>query len=274
MEQAKVGKFIAKCRKNKNMTQAELAGHYIPTILDIPKTARDIIVICHGFGGDKDNDITKIISKIITDNEIGVVAFDFPIHGESKASIDELTVKNCISDINTIRQFIKMNFPEKDISLFASSFGGYIAINSFLEGNDYYKYVILRSPAVNMKDVLTNCLLKERFEEYQKNGVARMGRNGKLKVPYSFYESLKEHDILNKFDNLKQRMLIFHGADDDTALIEDTERFTELNVNVTRLIEIPNENHKMKIENIEKIINYIIQCIKQKEKDDKSFDER
>ena len=25
MEQAKVGKFIAQCRKNKNMTQAELA---------------------------------------------------------------------------------------------------------------------------------------------------------------------------------------------------------------------------------------------------------
>ncbi len=25
MEQAKVGKFIAECRKNKNMTQAELA---------------------------------------------------------------------------------------------------------------------------------------------------------------------------------------------------------------------------------------------------------
>lgn len=252
--------------KEKLNIKNRIAGYNIPTFIDVPDNAQDIIILCHGFGGSKDNAISKMISKMMTDNGIGVIAFDFPIHGESKAKVDEFTVENCIEDINTIRTFIRENFSKKDISLFATSFGGYIAINSFLDGNEFYKYVILKSPAVNMKDVLINCLLKEKFEDYQKNGVAKMGRNGKLKVTYNFYQNLVENDILRRNNNLKQKMLIFHGTEDDTALIDDTERFTTLNSEVTRLIKIPKENHKMKIESVEKISGYIIKCIKEKRK--------
>lgn len=252
--------------KEKLNIKNRITGYNIPTLIEIPESSKDVIIMCHGFGGEKGNSISKKISKMITDEGIGVVAFDFPIHGESKAKIDEFTVENCVADINTIREFIKENFPQKDISLFATSFGGYIAINSFLDGNEFYKYVILKSPAVNMKDVLKNCLLKEKFEDYQKNGVAKMGRNGKLKVTYNFYENLVKDDILRENNNLKQKMLIFHGTEDDTALIDDTERFTALNSKVTRLIKIPKENHKMKIESIEKILGYIIRCMKEERK--------
>lgn len=259
--------------KDKLNIKNRIAGYNIPTFIDIPENSQDIIIMCHGFGGNKDDFISKIISKMITDNGIGIVAFDFPIHGESKAKMDEFTVENCVADINTIREFIRENFPQKSISLLATSFGGYIAINSFLDGNEFYKYVILKSPAINMKDVLINCLLKEKFEDYQKNGAAKMGRNGKIKVTYDFYQNLVENDILRRNNNLKQKMLIFHGAEDDTALIDDTERFITLNGEVTRLIKIPKENHKMKIETIEKILGYIIKCIKE-ERTNKVIDGR
>ena len=157
----------------------ETTGYNIPTAIDIPINSKDVIIMCHGFGEDKDNPISRLIVQMILDKGIGVVTFDFPIHGESKAKIDEFTVENCVSDINTIRDYVKRNFPEKDISLFATSFGGYIAINSFLDGNVSYKYVILRSPAVNMKDVLKNSLLKEKFSEYQRKRNSKNGQKWK-----------------------------------------------------------------------------------------------
>ena len=250
-------------------------GRYnIPIIMDIPKNSRDIFIMCHGFWGSKDSSITEIISDELVKNKIGVVAFDFPVHGKSDATIEKLTVNNCMSDINLIAQFLRREFPESDISLFASSFGAYVAINTFLDNLEHFKYVILQSPAVNMKEVLVNSLLKEDFEDYQKNGIAKAGRNGKMRVLYSFYEDLKEHDLLKKLTNLKQRMLIFHGTVDDTALIEDTRKFANLNSDFVRLIEIPNANHKMEIETVKDIINYVINCINQKVQGTELIDER
>lgn len=168
-------------RKDKTYMNAKInienkiTGYNIPTVINIPINSKDIIIMCHSFGGNKDNPISKLIAQMILDNGIGVVTFDFPIHGESKAEIEDFTVKNCVSDINIIRTYIKKKFPQKDISLMATSFGGYIAINSFLDGNVFYKYVILRSPAVNMKDVLKNSLLKENFGEYHRK---RNSKNG------------------------------------------------------------------------------------------------
>ena len=157
----------------------KITGYNIPTVINIPINSKDIIIMCHGFGGDKDSPISKLIAQMFLDGGIGVVAFDFPIHGESKAEIEEFTVKNCVSDINVVRTYINDNFPQKDISLMATSFGGYIAINSFLDGNVSYKYVILRSPAVNMKDVLKNSLLKENFSEYQRKRNSKNGQKWK-----------------------------------------------------------------------------------------------
>ena len=92
-----------------------------------------------------------------------------------------------------------------------------------------------------------------------------MGRNGKMQVTYDFYRDLVKEDILKRNKELKQKMLIFHGTDDDTALISDTEKFAELNSKVVGLIKIPRENHRMKVENLEKIVDYIIKCIEKKE---------
>ncbi len=157
----------------------KITGYNIPTVINIPINSKDIIIMCHGFGGDKDSPISKLIAQMFLDEDIGVAAFDFPIHGESKAKIEEFTVKNCVSDINVVRTYINDNFPQKDISLMATSFGGYIAINSFLDGNVFYKYVILRSPAVNMKDVLTHTLLKENFSEYRRKRNSKNGEKWK-----------------------------------------------------------------------------------------------
>lgn len=101
-----------------------------------------------------------------------------------------------------------------------------------------------------------------------------MGRNGKMKVLYEFYEDLTKNDILKRNKELKQKMLIFHGTDDDTALIGDTEKFTNLNNKVAKLIKVPRENHRMKIENLKKIMGYVIKSIKEKEIKKEILEER
>ncbi len=133
---------------------------------------------------------------------------------------DKLKVDVCISYIDSIIEYIKKQYGENiKISFYAISFGAYILLNKLIGDNNEYDNIVLRSPAFNMKDIFTNCLLKEEFEEYKKNGRAKTGHGGKIIVPYSFYEDLIEHDLYIKYKE-KRKILIIQGDLDDTAQLQ------------------------------------------------------
>ena len=46
------------------------------------------------------------------------------------------------------------------------------------------------------------------FEQYKKSGTAKAGHEGKLEVPYSFYEDLVKHNL---YDNYKEKYAIENG---------------------------------------------------------------
>lgn len=53
---------------------------------------------------------------------------------------------------------------------FAISFGAYILLNKLIGDNSKYKNIVLKSPTLNMKEIFINCLIKEPFEQYKKQG--------------------------------------------------------------------------------------------------------
>ena len=52
--------------------------------------------------------ITAIGEKLLEDN-ILMIAFDFPEHGESDANEMQLSLNNCINDIETIKNMLCLN---------------------------------------------------------------------------------------------------------------------------------------------------------------------
>ena len=51
--------------------------------LDI-RSISQIVISCHGFGGNKDNSTTKKLAESLLDiyNDIAIVSFDWPAHGD------------------------------------------------------------------------------------------------------------------------------------------------------------------------------------------------
>jgi len=56
----------------------------------------------------------------------------------------------------------------------------------------------LRAPALDMKNIFINHLLKEDFATFEKNKIARAGFDGNIKLTYNFFEELKNYDLLKK----------------------------------------------------------------------------
>lgn len=225
---------------------------------DENKISNSFFIFCHGFCSGKGSNSVKIVAKKLLENGINSISFDFPGHIDSVQSADKLKVDVCISYIDSVISYLKKQFGEDiNISFFAISFGAFILLNKLIGDKSEYKNIVLRSPAINMKDIFVNCLLKETFEQYKKKGKAKAGKEGKIEVSYDFYEDLIKNDLNSRY-NEKRKILIIHGELDDTVPIKDIHSFIENRAEI-ELIEIKKMKHHMEPEEIEIVAEEMIE---------------
>lgn len=214
------------------------------------KKNNHIFIFCHGFCSGKDSNSIKIVAEKLLEYGIQSISFDFPGHNDSVQGTDKLTVDVCISYINSVINYVKSKYaPNIKISFFATSFGAYILLNKLIGDKSEYENIILKSPAINMKEVFKNCLLKEPFTQYRKYRKAKSGHGGKIEVPYSFYEDLVKNDLYSNYHE-KRKILIIQGSLDDTAPIKDTYKFIKDRPEL-ELMEVRNMKHHMEPDEIE-----------------------
>lgn len=237
---------------------------YLP---DDCKNMHEIIIACHGFGGDKESSTIKMLANEMVKKNIGVVCFDFPGHGKSEVNADFLTIENCINDINEIENYIINKYGNIYISIFSTSYGAYITLLNIAKNKKKYKNIILRSPAIKMYEIYVNTLLNKPLYEYKKNGFIKLGYEREMNIPYSFLEDLESNNILDYYSNMVlPEIYIIQGDKDDIAPIEDTKDFVNINKSKIHLYIIPGADHRMKkTGELEKAINYSKKIIKGKE---------
>lgn len=228
---------------------------------DEEKISKQLFIFCHGFCSGKESNSVRVVANKLLEYGISSISFDFPGHMDSVQGTDKLKISVCVSYINSVIDYVKKQYGSNiKISFFAISFGAYILLNKLIGDKSEYEYIVLRSPAFNMKEIFVNCLLKEPFEEFKNKGKAKAGHGGKIEVPYSFYEELIINDLYSKY-NEKRIVLTIQGSLDDTAPIADTYKFIE-NRPEFELIEFENMKHHMTPEEIDIISKKMIEKLR------------
>ena len=217
----------------------------IKFIEKIPNNMKSIVIYCHGFGDNKDRIYQH--DKILNDNNIGIISFDLPCHGEDDTPYDKFNLYNCINYLKEI-----VNYSKKynvDIYSIGSSFGGYVLLEYIRRYNDISK-VFLKFPAVNFYECIKRKLnIDDNFnnKEY-------------IELPnFKLYkESFKsfDSDLVNNF-NTNSDIYIIHGDKDSTVLLSDVDNFsTHFNIKL-KVIEGATHGMKDYLDLInEEIINY------------------
>ena len=167
------------------------------------------IIGVHGFAGDKNSSMLSRLAKAVTSRGGALVCFDFPAHGESPCDEKQLTVDNCIADLCCVAEYVKSTCKKASLAVFATSYGGYIALlSSHLLPDCRF---VLRAPAVTMPRILLETVLKIEKQTFKNQGTVNCGFERKLCLPYSFSEDLdSREDLSNKA--LLQPALIIHGS--------------------------------------------------------------
>ncbi|MBP1587667.1 MAG: alpha/beta fold hydrolase [Clostridia bacterium] len=184
---------------------------------------RGIILGVHGLAGDKESSALRALASCCADKGVSLLCFDFPAHGSSEAKEDDLTVANCISDLYEAADWCRKKYPDAQKYLFATSFGGYVALLCSHMLNDFS--IVLRAPAVTMAEHVLTDLLHTSPEEYKKQGVISCGFERKIDLPYSFYQELQAHQVSGCAHG--RPMLIIHGSNDDVVPLDDVVSFCD-----------------------------------------------
>ena len=218
--------------------------------INIPKNwdSKKIVIACHGFDSSKDSEAMMMIEKDLEQYGIAYARFSLPYHGERRIDPDDFSVEKCLQDLYKVEDKIKEMYPKTKIGIYANSFGGYLTLLRIKKKEHNYFAIVLRSPAIKMAEILEKNLVNMDISEIKKQGYTIRERKTPMKVKYEFYEELKNNSI-SEYGEYKEKILIYHGTDDNVAPCEDAKEFANNNKNI-ELVLFENEEHKFSIEKL------------------------
>ena len=112
-----------------------------------------VVIIMHGFMGNKDGMLEKLIADKLAENGTATVRFDFNGHGESEGPFSGMTVPNEIEDAKLVYEYVRSLPFAGDIAMTGHSQGGVVASMTAGDlGFDNVKCVVLLAPAAVLRD--------------------------------------------------------------------------------------------------------------------------
>ncbi len=202
----------------------------------IPSNLNSIVIYCHGLGSNR-LWASRFYDELFKKN-IGIISFDFPGHGDDKASFKDFTLQLCITYLDSVINYAKDNY-NAPIYLFGSSFGGYVILNKLINSNKSICKTILMCPAINF------CQIVEKktgvcIEYFTKNEFLPLYNNIKFyKKTYLDFKSADYEIKKSKFNNIA----IIQGMLDSTVDYNIIENFC--NINSLNLYKIERGKHEL-----------------------------
>ncbi|MBR1376843.1 MAG: alpha/beta hydrolase [Bacilli bacterium] len=210
----------------------------------IPSNPKKIIIYVHGLGSNK----TYIdrFSKLLNNN-IGLISFDFPGHGEDSTPFENFSIELCISYLEKVIKYTTDKY-QLDICLFGSSFGGFVVLNELIKKQ--YK-TILMCPAINFGSIIKR---KTNIDDKYFDTNEYLPLYNDIKIWKNVYLDIVERE--KKIYNYKYKNIhIISGSDDKTTLYDDIHNFC-LN-NDIKLKKLENGKHEL-YGYEDDIVNFII----------------
>ena len=229
-----------------------------------PNDCHTIIIAMHGFAGDKESSCIAKLENELKKINVGLIKFDWPAHGSSNTN--DLSISNCLSDLNTIINYVKNKKRNCSLIAFATSFGGYLTLLYNYYYPNTFKHIILRSPALNMHSILTKNLLNETYNtELETQGYFTYGFERLMNVSSEFIDELKKLDINSLYQQQEMNYIsIIHGTNDDIVPITDSISFA--NIHHCSIYKIKGADHRYKkdgeIDQVIQISTDIIKSLK------------
>ena len=203
-----------------------------------------LILFCHGFAGYKDNGQAKnIIERVLSKYpRTAALAFDWPCHGADVKK--KLCLADCYAYLRLVTQYARQTYPSARLLGYGTSFGAFIQLAYSNQYGNPFEKLVLRSPAINLYDSITERIISAaELEKIQKGKTVPVGFDRKVNVEDSFLRELRQTDLREmSFIDEADNILLIHGTKDEIIPYSIVRDFSE--DNVMELISVDGADHR------------------------------
>ena len=245
-----------------NIVETKISNHS-SRIFEPDDKVKDVLIAVHGFAGDKDSSVIIAVAKELVKFAVLTITFELPNHG-ADASQNILNLAECINSIGEVVNYAKAHYSNTPISIFATSFGAFLTLHYLSTHTEKFKNIILRSPAIDMANILVNNILPEhnlKLEDF--SSVQNLGYANPLLVDKKFIDDLYSKQLGNDFNEPVNTYSVLQGLKDD--IVDPNFVFEFCNkhfANRCTIYKFKNADHRYKnpgeLEQIVEITKHII----------------
>lgn len=239
----------------KSYDGCELEG----TLLKADKEIGALLFV-HGITSSRDElGFHSDYAKFLGENGITTLRFDYRFHGgknDGNTKLESLSLCGIVNDIDAAFAALQTNVASKTKSFFivGTSFGGGLSAY-WVDSNNKkeIKKVILNAPVINYEnDVLERNGLVENgsLSEKAQKQLKKKGfvNSSDIHFGRGLINELKYVNGINALQNLEDKVVIFHGNDDEDVPLTSSKKYKS---SATQLEVIPKVGHGFGVEDDE-----------------------
>lgn len=224
----------------------ENKGEKLSGVLHTPEEqTKSVVIICHGFAGDKNGFKNKNIrvAKKLCVNGFAVLRFDFRGCGASDGNFVDITISSEADDLRAAINFVQ-NLGYEKIGVIGGSLGGFVSI---LANDPRVKSMVLWAPAIALKEVFIKSgkITQQMINEALTKGYTNYKTSGGREVELG-KELIKEITTLEIFDIIKRityPIMVIHGNKDDVVDYRYSEKYIRYASGQKEFKIIPGADH-------------------------------
>ncbi|MGH7232727.1 MAG: alpha/beta hydrolase [Nitrospiraceae bacterium] len=204
------------------------AGHSVAAILSTPSQATDrLAVLCHGFLSNKNSSTNKALTRLLNDQGIATLRFDFFGQGESEGPFEGITVDLALGQVLAALDVARSKGYRR-LGLIGSSFGGLVSILAASKRPDV-SALGLKCPVADFPEVLRLEFGQAGMDRWrQRNEIPDVtGGTRPVRLPFAFYENCLGYDAYKAAGTITVPVLIVQGDCDDLVPLHQSRRLWE-----------------------------------------------
>lgn len=238
-----------KAQQTEDLTLQGSKGK-LAAILQTPKIEKDkkvrMVIICHGFGSNKDRPLLRAIADKLQEASIASIRFDFNGCGKSEGHFQDMTVLNEIEDAKKVIAYAQKLPWVSGISIVGHSQGGVVASMVAGQLKKSIKSVVLCAPAAVLRDdALRGTTQGAIYDPHHIPEYVDLPRG--LRMGHDYIATAQTLPIYETAKEYKGAVLVIHGTWDVVVPYTYGERYHEGYKN-SRLILLPQVDHSFSAE--------------------------
>jgi hypothetical protein len=216
-----------------NVTFDDLKGNKILGTLSIPKKARAVVIISHGFSSSKESKLYVELQNELNKVGIGTLRYDYYGHGKlycknAKYGVTrDVTLSKCVDSLEAAISYVR-SIGNYIIGLVGASFGGLISLIVASKNSDV-KALVLKSSVTEPINFWKQRLTEKRITKWKQEGIMHYQECGEnYELDYSFWEDLVTYNTFKMAKHITCPILIIHGGSDSVVPLKQSQTLAKI----------------------------------------------